>query len=359
MGSCLSLDQEELKARARSAAIDKQLRASAKEEETVVKILLLGAAESGKSTLVKQMKIIHNDGFSKDELLAFRPAVLDNLLNSMKYVLAGMGILRINLDDSRNRLNAQKVLACNCCMTENQTMIPYVWEALYNLWMDKGVRLAVSRGYEYELNDSAIYYFENMNRICSSTYIPNSTDVLRARVRTTGVLETCFRINYVIFRMFDVGGQRSERRKWIQCFDDVRGVLFVVALSSYDMCLYEDHTVNRLQESLTLFKGICNNSFFYFSCMILFLNKLDLFKDKILHSHRHLHIFFPEYKGSIQDVDVAAMYIQNLFQMQNRNQYKVIYPHFTTATDTSNIQVVFEVVMESILKENLKAAALL
>ena len=42
------------------------------------------------------------------------------------------------------------------------------------------------------------------------------------------------------FRVVDVGGQRSERRKWIQCFDDVRAVLFVCALSGYDMTLYED-----------------------------------------------------------------------------------------------------------------------
>ena len=41
-------------------------------------------------------------------------------------------------------------------------------------------------------------------------------------------------------RVVDVGGQRSERRKWIQCFDDVRAVLFVCALSGYDMTLFED-----------------------------------------------------------------------------------------------------------------------
>lgn len=359
MGSCISLDQEELKARARSSAIDKDLHMWAKQDENIVKILLLGAAESGKSTLVKQMKIIHNDGFSKDELLAFRPAVLDNLLNSMKYVLTGMGLLRVKLEDPRNRINAQTVLSCTCCMDENQTMLKYIWDALRLLWKDKGVRNAVSKGYEYELNDSAIYYFENMDRICSSKYIPNATDVLRARVRTTGIIETCFRINYVIFRMFDVGGQRSERRKWIQCFDDVRAVLFVVALSSYDMCLYEDPNVNRLQESLNLFKGICNNKFFSNSCMILFLNKVDLFKDKILHSQRHLCQFFPDYPGKKYDVDTAARYIQHLFQLQNKNPAKVIYPHFTTATDTSNIQVVFQVVMDSILRENLTSAALL
>lgn len=64
-----------------------------------------GAGESGKSTLVKQMKIIHNDGFTKDELRSFRPTVMDNLLSSMKYVLSGMGLLRINLQSFRNKVS--------------------------------------------------------------------------------------------------------------------------------------------------------------------------------------------------------------------------------------------------------------
>jgi guanine nucleotide-binding protein subunit alpha len=65
-----------------------------------------GAGESGKSTLVKQMKIIHSDGFTRDELRSFRPTVMDNLLSSMKYVLGGMGLLRINLQNAKNKVGA-------------------------------------------------------------------------------------------------------------------------------------------------------------------------------------------------------------------------------------------------------------
>lgn len=59
--------------------------------------------------------------------------------------------------------------------------------------------------------------------------------------------------------MFDVGGQRDERRKWIQCFNDVTAIIFVVASSSYNMVIREDNQTNRLQEALNLFKSIWNN----------------------------------------------------------------------------------------------------
>uniref|UniRef100_A0A1Y1N2V5 Uncharacterized protein n=1 Tax=Photinus pyralis TaxID=7054 RepID=A0A1Y1N2V5_PHOPY len=208
------------------------------------------------------MKIIHADGFTSTELCSFRPTVLDNLLASMKYVLAGMGLLRINLEYSRNKTHAQVVLQSRSCFDMTFTVLPNVAASLQVLWSDRGVRLAVARGYEYELNDSALYLFENMDRICDAKYVPSPTDVLRARVRTQGIIETHFRINDMVVSMYDVGGQRSQRRKWIYCFDDVRAVLFVVSLSGYDMTLLEDPSVNRLDESLNLFGQIVNNPFF-------------------------------------------------------------------------------------------------
>ncbi|XP_054283908.1 guanine nucleotide-binding protein G(o) subunit alpha-like [Macrosteles quadrilineatus] len=354
MGGCLTLDREEAKARQRSDEIDKQLSELAHQERNIIKILLLGAGESGKSTLVKQMKIIHSDGFTRDELCSFRPTVMDNLLSSMKYVLGGMGLLRINLQTAKNKGHAQTVLTATSCFDKSFTMLPDVAVALQCLWQDRGVRLAVARGFEYQLNDSAIYLFDNMDRICDPKYVPTATDVLRARVRTNGIIETHFKINDFIIRMFDVGGQRSQRRKWIYCFDDVKAVLFVVSLSGYDMTLIEDSSVNRLEESLNLFSQIVNNRFFREASFILFLNKFDLFREKILYSGRHLRLYFPDYRGPDFDVDRGALFIQHKFALRNHNSAKVLYPHFTTATDTSNVQVV----MDMVISENLAQVTL-
>lgn len=100
--------------------------------------------------------------------------------------------------------------------------------------------------------------------------------------------------------MYDVGGQRSQRRKWVYCFEDAKAVLFIVALSGYDMTLLEDPSVNRLEESLNLFEQIVNNRWFKEASFVLFLNKLDLFREKIMSTSRHLRQFFPDYRGNTQ-----------------------------------------------------------
>jgi len=95
--------------------------------------------------------------------------------------------------------------------------------------------------------------------------------------------------------MFDVGGQRSERKKWIHCFENVTTILFLVAISEYDQLLFEDETVNRMQEALTLFDSICNSRWFVKTSIILFLNKIDRFKEKLPFSP--MKNYFPDYEG--------------------------------------------------------------
>lgn len=86
----------------------------------------------------------------------------------------------------------------------------------------------------------AISYFNDVDRLFSKDYLPTDQDILRARRRTTGINETVFETGSRSFRMFDVGGQRSERKKWLHVFDNVNVVMFLVAVSGYDHVLVED-----------------------------------------------------------------------------------------------------------------------
>lgn len=83
-------------------------------------------------------------------------------------------------------------------------------------------------------------FVNDIDRIWADDYIPSDQDLLRSRLRTTGITETIFDLGQLTYRMFDVGGQRSERKKWIHCFENVNCLLFLVAISGYDQCLVED-----------------------------------------------------------------------------------------------------------------------
>ncbi|KHJ89304.1 g-protein alpha subunit, partial [Oesophagostomum dentatum] len=191
---------------------------------------------------------------------------------------------------------------------------PDLASVMKRLWADPGVQECFMRSREFQLNDSAPYYLNSLERIAQPNYIPTQDDVLRTRVKTTGIVETHFTYKDLHFkygivspfsfdhwslnaalRMFDVGGQRSERKKWIHCFEGVTAIIFCVAMSEYDMVLAEDDEMNRMIESMKLFDSICNNKWFTETSIILFLNKKDLFEEKIKRSP--LTRCFPEYTG--------------------------------------------------------------
>lgn len=118
-------------------------------------------------------------------------------------------------------------------------------ESIESLWKDPVIPSIVDRSSEFYLMDSAPYFFENVRRIGSPDYVPNEDDVLRARSKTTGIAETRFNMGQLSIHLFDVGGQRSERKKWIHCFEAVTSIIFCVALSEYDQVLLEESGQNR------------------------------------------------------------------------------------------------------------------
>jgi guanine nucleotide-binding protein subunit alpha len=83
-------------------------------------------------------------------------------------------------------------------------------------------------------------FFEAANRIAASNYVPSKEDVLRARAKTTAITETRFSMGQLSIHMVDVGGQRSERKKWIHNFESVTSIIFCTALSEYDQVLLEE-----------------------------------------------------------------------------------------------------------------------
>ncbi|XP_055974777.1 guanine nucleotide-binding protein subunit alpha-14 [Sorex fumeus] len=350
MANCCCLSAEEKESQRISAEIERQLRRDKKDARRELKLLLLGTGESGKSTFIKQMRIIHGSGYSDEDRKGFTKLVYQNIFTAVQAMIRAMDTLRIQYVCPQNQENAQLIREVDVgkvsALSKDQA------EAIKQLWRDPGIQECYDRRREYQLSDSAKYYLSDIDRIAKPSFVPTQQDVLRVRVPTTGIIEYPFDLENIIFRMVDVGGQRSERRKWIHCFESVTSIIFLVALSEYDQVLAECDNENRMEESKALFKTIITYPWFLNSSVILFLNKKDLLEEKIMYSH--LISYFPEYTGPKRDVKAARDFILKLYQDQNPDKEKVIYSHFTCATDTENIRFVFAAVKDTILQLNLR-----
>jgi len=230
-------------------------------------------------------------------------------------------------------------------------------EAVESLWKDKGIKNTFHNRSRFQLPaSSADYFFEHCREYIVEGWKPNKQDMLHCRVRTTGIMECMLRYEGFTIKVVDVGGQRSERKKWINCFENVQAVLFVVAISEYDQTLFEDDSINRMTEALNIFADICNNRFFQNSSMILFLNKRDLFQEKI--PKIPLTVCFKDYLGLPGDTEAAWKYIRDRFLELSEDPKKEIYVHLTCATDDSSVKAVFDASRDIVIRKALESSGL-
>ncbi|KAL6463677.1 hypothetical protein MHYP_G00280680 [Metynnis hypsauchen] len=262
-GCCMSVEEKE--SYRIHKEIERQLRMDKNDVHRQLKLLLLGTGESGKSTFIKQMRIIHGKGYSEEDRRDYTRLVFQNIFIAVQAMIQAMETLRIPFIDDKN-----------------------------------------------------------------TTYAAMLSSVTPETVM-----------------MVDVGGQRSERRKWIHCFENVTSIIFLAALSEYDQVLLENTSENRMDESKALFKTIVTYPWFQNTSIILFLNKTDILKEKITKSH--IADYFPEYRGPKCDADTAMKFILKMYEEQNTER-KRMYSHFTCATDTENIRLIFSAVKDTIMR---------
>ncbi|XP_054908541.1 guanine nucleotide-binding protein subunit alpha-11-like [Poeciliopsis prolifica] len=343
---CLSPEEQE--GQRISREIEKQLKRDKLNLKRELKLLLLGTGESGKSTFIKQMRIIHGQGYSDSDRKQFTRLIFQNIFTAIQTLIGAMKNLNIAYADAQNAGDAEKLSK----VEDLNVFTGWQVDAVKRVWNDRGVQECYERRREYQLSDSAKYYLSDVDRIAVPGYVPTLQDILRVRVATTGIIEYMFDMSKVMFRMVDVGGQRSERKKWIHSFEDVTSVIFLAALSEYDQVLYEKQDENRLRESLALFQTICSSNWFQNASTILFLNKKDLLEEKITKSH--LKDYFPQYTGPSGDANSAQKFIEKMYVELHKKDSKPLYTHFTCATDTENIRVVFKAVKDTLFQDNLE-----
>ncbi|XP_021375309.1 guanine nucleotide-binding protein alpha-3 subunit-like [Mizuhopecten yessoensis] len=239
-----------------SLQIDKQLGMERKTKK--LKFLLLGSSESGKTTLLRQMRILHKNGFCLSERMYFKTIILDNLKEYTEAVLQNMSVLGIAFEDEASEAN---MFLTNVKTSENINDFRKQFKGLYD---SNEFKECMERGQEYCLCNGAQH-------------------------------------------MVDVGGQRSERRKWIHVFDNVTAVIFTTALSFYDQAMDDPAKTNKLRD--------------------------NSFKE-------------------------SSQYIYEQFEKAG-GRTSGIYSHFTTATDTTSFDRIFDTTMDILLNKNLTVTGLL
>jgi len=371
VGTELDEDEQAPDAHRINKQIENELKDDKRRMQNQIKILLLGCGEAGKSTFIKQMKIIHGKesqpSWTEEERVQFKREILTNVIQCIQILLEEV---KGPLADTGLTLTADRMKELSADSSKDREKLWEYRHSIQALWEDQAIQDTYKRRNQFNLPDCCRHFLSSIGRVSDPEFLPDSEDILQIRVRTTGVVEYPFDMDGKEVIMIDVGGQRNERKKWIHCFEDVLLVMFLVAASEYDQVLEEDHTENRMEESLNLFRTILSYHWFKNSAIALFLNKKDLLEEKIQTSK--LEDYFPSFKDfkefQSNDYRSAMNYIRTMFEQRKKEvekskDYKAfnvdgssrsIYIHETMATDTENVKTVFAAVKVTVFKNTMK-----
>eukprot|EP00494_Astrolonche_serrata_P023143 UN23401 len=221
----------------------------------------------------------------KEERMKYKDQIFDNILSGMKFCCEEFDKKRdedvkIDMED-----DFEKAIKHIQDIPGDKNIGKTDVQMIQILWKDERIK-SIFAFHTTEKSNGTIHaatshFFDDIERI-QGDYQPTKEDVIRVRIRTSGIITQNFSVEKKRFEVYDVGGQISERRKWIHCFENVQGVLFVVSLVGYNEAMWEDRSENRMTDALQLFEQIANSRWFRTSAIIIFLNKKDLFQDRIL-----------------------------------------------------------------------------
>ncbi|KAJ6631219.1 guanine nucleotide binding protein, alpha subunit [Mycena sp. CBHHK59/15] len=429
--------EAEREAKRVSNAIDEALATEREQRKrpSNAKILLLGQAESGKSTILKNLQLHFAPKAFQAEAEAWRPVIHLNLVRSVNFVL---GLLEIRhpstythstappdsgaLSGELRRLSislaplrqVEESLSARIAgahpLEEGSDATRYNpakaseisvrsgsgWTAflrfrrgssaeydrnerademqarrilsacaadIVTLWGTSEVQQGL-KDREITLQEQSGFFLDDVIRICQEDYTPTPDDILRARVHTVGPEEHVINMesnseNVKSWTVYDMGGSTSQRAAWAQFFDDVHVIIFLAPISAFNETLAENRSVNRLADSLKLWRTICANKLLIAVEFILFLNKVDILTRKIESGVRfaeHVTSFRnkPNEPKEVIKLLTAHMHtdLSDAFATINQTyspRRRKMHRHVTCAIDTKATSVVIDNIREVIL----------
>ncbi|KIJ63047.1 hypothetical protein HYDPIDRAFT_93086 [Hydnomerulius pinastri MD-312] len=451
---------QEAEARRISHAIDESLKAERQQQKkkSVVRLLLLGQSESGKSTTLRHFQRLYTPSAFREERILWRSVIQLNIVRSVRTIIDALSSIRLppidsggeDSDDSspsipqeldllKMRLTplrhiealliaklippgedeAASVVGCSSVSAyqshrsrsserswrtqevfvrpgatwkgalakgprkdgrptslgntgiatrdEAQEVLHTCSDDIVSLWHDKLVR-EVLRRRKIRLEELPGFFLNDVERVTALDYIPSDDDVLRARLKTVGVSEyrcemeaAAGREQGTEWRIVDVGGSRSQVPTWVPFFDDVDAIIFLAPISGFDQVLAEDRSVNRLEDSVLLWKAVCSNRLLANVDLVLFLNKCDILDSK-LRSGIRLSKYVRSYGDRPNDLETASKYFRSKFSAIHREYSPLprkFYGFCTSVTDTTTTAGILASVRDMVVRRHLKQSRLL
>jgi GTPase SAR1 family protein len=317
------------------------------------KMLLLGTSDSGKSTIFRQLVNNYVKELTESDRMGYRTVVQHSTVHAMRE-LVRIAIQQGKLDNADPQVEH---LGKSSEDAEDKSSFEQdMGAAVKALWSNSAIREVHAHSIEHGLHipDNIEYFFDKAEDLAGASYVPSFDDIVRVRDSTKKANHALLEMDGQKIDLIDVGGQRGMRKKWIKHFDNVDCILFITSMSEFDQQLEEDQSTRRVDECLQVFDETCNLQCFARTSVVLFLNKRDLFEQKIKNGVK-LSQYCPKYAGDDSNIEQAIEFYKVMYTSRINDPNKQVYVHVTCATDTSNVvfafNAVYSIVINKILAE--------
>jgi len=315
--------------------------------------LCLGIGGCGKTTFVRQLKIMHRVGFDEAETERFIQIIRRNYVLTLDELISIAGKLKLSISED----NSKHISTIKELTRDRDASVKDHLDMLRTVWEDPTIQEIVTKHREQLTAPHIAYFWEHIERILSDSYKPSDEDVLRVRVRTAGAYSTVIFVKPEYFEFVDVGGQKPERSKWEKVLQSHKFscIIYFVATDEWDVRDEErEFECTKLEMSKIIFNEVTDDATIPQSVpIILFLNRSDLFAARLKDENgfESFQRTFPDYSGG-QNTDVAMEYIRKKFMDGIKRDTMKHY--VTNALDKDSMNVVFNAVKTYILTSALQ-----
>ncbi|KAK4176597.1 putative guanine nucleotide-binding protein alpha-2 subunit [Triangularia setosa] len=325
-----------------------------------IKVLLLGTGGSGKSTLLKQLQIVwggQSQMPSIDDKIFMRREVVRELCRFFFLLLFGQeeAVARPEYDLMQRMDILRDAIAIHemdhLAVVDDSIFSDRVVPLIRDIWAVESWRSRAAKSHEWLKKGTSLdvsYFMLHLDRISDKNYMPTEQDIfhLSSVVQTLGISDYVFEVSNIQYCVYDVGGTRSERKKWIHAFENVDIILYQAPLGAYDEGLREDESAISMTESLMLFESLVNSKWFDNTAFFVNFTKMDLFEQKVKSGYKPLSQFYPDYRGDPRNLKAGVQFFVNEFQSKIKARQGSIHLTVLDTTDTAQATLLLQRVMQ-------------